>query len=711
MRLLRMQVYRVAFVILSAIVVSGGGYTADEWPPYVSINGEVTEMPTSAPILTAGEIHVPLEDLVATLEGKLTATSDRQFRVERGDTVIELTVDQAAFKVNGQPETFTIFPVLVGGVLYVDAKDMVVALGGDFAWDAGKLTADLTIEPPNLVRQIVQGSLAYVDKRQTPPFFLVSTPQGTTSVHYGAPQIKYFMSAPGGSPVPGSLDAFQIQDNVELGLDRSNQVVQATLVREYLTATVEYFGPGILVARVDGQRKPYNIPNDAELLSDEGKPIVQSAVKQGQTVALLLDREGKNIRQLVLQTPATAGKPRITLVQVEGVSGPVRKRESVNVTLQGTPGGTATFDIGQAVQGVPMTEGPAGTYKGAYRVEDNLLTVAQRVRGNLVVNGVSAPSVLSKQMVTIDTDTPRFADMSPAQGARVARGPIQITVGYTDRRGPGVDPTRVTLKLDGKDVTNQATVTDSQLTYTGPELAPGAHKYEVTIVDYAANTRTETVDFTVLASTAAILAVTHNATGPLAPGDTLTVVLEAAAPGRSAHVIIGANWRRVNMARQGHTSIYTGEYVVKAGDSIDAAPVVGYLVDQAGRTHQLQAEKTVTITTALPTQLRIVSPAEGYRHVNLNEKLVVSGRAVPGSRVRVTLRYDYFFSTRNQDRDTVTTTAAGQWETKPLNLALSGLRAAFVTEYEIVAEVLDAQDKVVETATVKIPLGEEPAEG
>ncbi|NSW57653.1 MAG: hypothetical protein HPY44_16705 [Armatimonadetes bacterium] len=710
MRLSRVKPYHVLFVTLLAIVVSGGGYAADDWPPYVSINGEVTEMPTSAPILTAGEILVPLEDLVAALDGQMARTGDRQYKVERGDSVIELTVDQAAFKVNGQTETFTIFPVLVGGVLYVDARDMVTALGGDFAWNAAKLTAELTIEPPNLVRQIVQGSLVYVDKRQTPPFFLVSTPQGTTSVLYAAPQIKYFVSAPSGSPVPASLDAFQVQDSVELGLDRSNQVVQATLVREYLTAKVEYVVPGILVASVNGQRKAYNIPEDAELLSDEGKPIAQSAVKQGQAVALLLDREGKNIRQLVVQTPATAGRPRITLVQVEGISGPVRKRESVNVTLQGTPGGTATFDIGHAVQGVPMTEGPAGTYKGSYRVEDNLLTVAQRVRGNLVVNGVSAPSVLSKQMVTIDTDTPRFVDMSPAKGARLARGPIQITVGYTDRKGPGVDPTRVTLKLDAKDVTNQAIVTDSQLTYTGPELAPGAHKYEVTIVDYADNSRTETVDFTVLASTAAIVAVTHNATGPLAPGDTLTVVLEAAAPGRSAYFIIGANWRRVNMERQANTSIYTGQYVVTADDRIDAAPVVGYLIDQAGRTHQLQAEKTVTITTALPTQLRIVSPAEGYRHVNLDEKLVVSGRAAPGSRVRVTVRYSYFLSTKDLHRDTVTANNMGQWQTREFNLKLGGIKGMLVSEYEIIAEVLDAQDRVVETATVKVPLGEETAE-
>lgn len=88
---------------------------------------------------------------------------------------------------------------------------------------------------------------------------------------------------------------------------------------------------------------------------------------------------------------------------------------------------------------------------------------------------------------TADTTPPTVAVTAPAAGSFVATATPTIAATYSDA-GSGIDPASVRLTVDGADVTAQAQVTASGLTFTpSSPLADGAHAVQVAVKDRAGN--------------------------------------------------------------------------------------------------------------------------------------------------------------------------------------------------------------------------------
>lgn len=100
--------------------------------------------------------------------------------------------------------------------------------------------------------------------------------------------------------------------------------------------------------------------------------------------------------------------------------------------------------------------------------------------------------------LSTDTAAPALVGATPNDGATLPPGTerVPLTVEYGDA-GSGVDPSSVTVLLDGTDVTDSAAVSATETSYTATGLETGTHTFTVEVADERGNTETFVVEFTV----------------------------------------------------------------------------------------------------------------------------------------------------------------------------------------------------------------------
>jgi len=87
---------------------------------------------------------------------------------------------------------------------------------------------------------------------------------------------------------------------------------------------------------------------------------------------------------------------------------------------------------------------------------------------------------------TQDTSPPRIAYFEPPPGSTVATARPTIRARYADTES-GINKLSIGLQLDGSDVTADATVTTSRVSYTPAALADGPHWVAITVSDNSGN--------------------------------------------------------------------------------------------------------------------------------------------------------------------------------------------------------------------------------
>jgi hypothetical protein len=99
---------------------------------------------------------------------------------------------------------------------------------------------------------------------------------------------------------------------------------------------------------------------------------------------------------LLLASQAWAQSGTAVINDLSVTTGVVGGGQAVTVLMHATPGGRATFDLGNHI-GIPMTEGPSGTYRGTYTVTTgddtlNAPMIAHLAMADGMVASISAPS-------------------------------------------------------------------------------------------------------------------------------------------------------------------------------------------------------------------------------------------------------------------------------------------------------------------------------
>ncbi len=162
---------------------------------------------------------------------------------------------------------------------------------------------------------------------------------------------------------------------------------------------------------------------------------------------------------------------------------------AVAVTYSDALSGVDTSTLKIAVDGTALAGCAVGAASGTctppvLAAGDHTLTAEISDRaGNRGTASFSFQLVLNQP----DTTPPTVAITAPAAGSFLATATPTVTATYTDA-GSGIDPASVRLAVDGVDVTAQAQVTASGLTFTpAAPLAEGGHSVTLTVNDRAGN--------------------------------------------------------------------------------------------------------------------------------------------------------------------------------------------------------------------------------
>jgi hypothetical protein len=382
-------------------------------------------------------------------------------------------------------------------------------------------------------------------------------------------------------------------------------------------------------------------------------------------------------------------------------TGYLRAGTRVTYTLEGTPGANAVLQIPNVTEELPMREVSPGRYQATITVPSDRLSVNQGTALARLRLGSTERLIQAGSPVQIDTQPPTIGEATPAADARINRPRPNITVTFDDAGGSGIDPSTVRLRIDSRDVTEDATVTGNLVAFRPLEpLAAGRHEITVTAQDRAGNVTRRTWGFTVASRGDVIQSFTHTGDRNVEPGQVITFTL-VGEPGGTATYTVGERLRRRPMTEV-EPGRYVGEYTVRRNDDFENEKVVAELKTKSGETFTIDASSQVAgnATPAAPT---ISAPTDDAA---LGKTVTIRGKARPNQQVRV--RVDYRANALGVlalngtiGEQTVTADAQGNWETTAFNLDTLATRRSATFTITAVAIGNNGRESEATTVTAK----------
>ena len=316
-------------------------------------------------------------------------------------------------------------------------------------------------------------------------------------------------AAAGGNKAPTVIDSFFA--------DPANSLTPGTEV----VFTVEGTPKGKATVRIAGVPRTINLP-EVESGVYEGTYTIRNndRIAPNASVRASLKARGRTaVSTLYFRAQAAApvaAAPAPVAPAPQPTAAPAPRIERFNVapvdrldpgtdlrfTLTGTPGGRATFAIQGVARDVQMKEVKPGVYEGFYTVRrlDNFPPSGE-IFAQLESGGQWVRSRLNQSLL-VDAKPPVLRNFAPREGEAVPPGQLSISATFDDSGGLGVDPKTVRIFFDGRDVTQNSTITPQFFTYrVAPP--PGNHQVSVQAQDLAGNVMKQGWSFSVGAPAAA----------------------------------------------------------------------------------------------------------------------------------------------------------------------------------------------------------------
>ncbi len=378
---------------------------------------------------------------------------------------------------------------------------------------------------------------------------------------------------------------------------------------------------------------------------------------------------------------------------------------SVSVELTGTPRGEASFRVPGLTEAVSMKETQPGKYVGSWTAPTTKAVQLKEasVIGELKIGGKASPAMQAEGRLSVDSKPPTILDRLPEPDTKVTTGRPNITVAFEDQ-GSGIWPPSMRLVVNGQDVSKEARVTGTFVSYTPSDpLPPGETRVILSINDKATNEARTEWKFDVLASdgSAGIRSLKNNAGKTLEPGDVLHVDMEGL-PGGSAVFSLG-NIKGVKLTESpaGH---YSTDYTIRKGDDVQNATLSTRLTLPDGQKFTRQADKAISVNTGKPTAPVITFPTKSDP---MTSPLVIRGKAAPHTQVRVKVDYSSkvlgLLPVQGTAADSVVTADGnGNWKTEPIDL--KNLFSNRNVDYTISATAVSATDEKSDTTQFRFKL-------
>lgn len=725
---------RALLAATAAVLLAGGGAGAVE-PIQVVVNGTALHFSGTPPMQIKGSTLVPMRDIFEALGAtvKFDKASQTVFG-QKGATAIILPIGALTATVNGQPHTLPQAAQLINGSTLVPLRFISEALGASVGWNPAVSTVTIQTtdahvaalpSPPGTGAVSGQVTGLYTN---TTPTQLTLMAGGQNSVVPLSPNTIILRSVSGQPATEVPLS--QIKPGDQVTVQRGDNGVASVVTATYGEVRGTVVGMGKLASgntaiTLDSGRV-IEVAPDAPVTFG-GRAVSLSDIKRYEKVVIRTNPANNLGFGVAVVTaanpnptpPGTAPTaplpPGAASVEVtsftQDVTKPLKAGDTLTATLSGTPGGKASFSIPGIAEDIPMRETSAGVYEGTFTVPKNASVTRAAVLGRLAAGGVTSALIQAPGTITIAGQPPKITDFGPSRDATVETDHplIYATLSST---GVGVNPDATRISVDGQDVTGDAAITPSLFTYKPTNaLGSGPHTVAVTVADKAGNTTTDNWAFKVSTSKIVQSFTTNEPTGrAVGAGQTVVFTLNGQ-PGGKATASVGSLAKDIPL-RETDPGVYVGEYTVKAGDSVQNAPVTARLVTRDATTVTTSLANGLTIAAGPPPAPKILSPSDNDT-VDANQALTVRGKAEPGSTVRVTVNYvskvlgGILPVSGSSGTKDVVADKSGNWTATDLSLKVQSLfGSGRDTVFTITATELDAAgNPASEDASVKVRPG------
>jgi len=313
--------------------------------------------------------------------------------------------------------------------------------------------------------------------------------------------------------------------------------------------------------------------------------------------------------------------------------------ETLNFELKAAPNQKATLYLQDGAIEVPFREVSTGVYRASYVVP------TAQVKGvsfrdddafAVVGTGSNRVAIQAGQPVMVDNKRPDIRNLEPERLKRVIQRRPAITADLVDENGSGINTQTVKLWVDGRDVTDQAYVTN-RLVVLKPssDMSVGKHNVKISVEDLAGNLSTVETEFEIVA--AANLVQDFKLTSPdqLEPGDQISLSAKVGSDVSRVSVRLGTN-ETVRPATLDANGNVTFRYTIAKGDSFDDSPITLILQMKDGSKLEYVADPKLTLLGASTPAPKLVSPTAG---ADLDKSVVFKGTAEKAKTVRIRVEY------------------------------------------------------------------------
>jgi exosome complex RNA-binding protein Csl4 len=655
----------------------------------VVVDGQLMGFDQS-PVVAGGRVLVPLrgvfEHLGATV---LWNQATNVVTAQRGDTQVQLAIGGRQATVNGRVVLLDVPATIVGGRTLVPLRFVSEAMGAQVDWDNATRVVTITSgvtalpirrpapapqpifrQPPAPAPQpapaapsVVEGRVLRVDAQRVLVeengvirTFALTSDTTITALDVGTGRSETI-----------SPDQISPGDIVRVTADSVGRAILVRVSMQTVAGRIDAI-TSRSIALSDGQ--VFTLADGVRFILN-GQEATREQLRAGQDVVLRLNPQTGQVMLAQARAPVVQPPPpppqgganvRITSLD-HNAAAPLRAGAQLTVTLRGTPGGTASFDIFGVTSGVAMRQISSGVYRGSYTVRPQDNVAAAAVVGRLRVGGRDAPLVQAETPVTLDGLAPQIVQRFPERGQTVNNVRPNILIVFTDA-GSGIDPARSRLFVNNQNVTARVSITETALAYSPPDALAGRVLIRVILADKAGNVTDEEYTFTTAVPQASLIhSVTVSPATPLRPRDVLTVRMLGEPGGRASFTIEGVEEDIPMVEALSQQGVYIGSHTIRQREQRAAqnARIIVRLT-RGGVTSQAVVARLMVVATDGVAPPVITSPGAGTR---VGSPIVIRGTATPGYRVEVQVDYQgalLLFNLRGTYGKVMTTAdAAGAW--------------------------------------------------
>lgn len=471
----------------------------------IVINGNSLPIDPS-PRIEKGLLLVPVRRTLEAL-GLPFQLSGRNVTTQVGSKSVTLTLGSRVAQVDGEPVVLDAPAVEIKDTLYAPLRFFTDVLGAQASFDRranrvtivaqliGRSDAGLVVTGSGFTRL---GTVTAVDLLSDPPTLTLGYGSGPKTTPVAANAIVEIQDVNANVSSPGELGDIRPGDFARIEMRKDGRVERV----------VDAFGSrnGRIVAVANGQfvldsGQVVTAGRNTEV-SINGKGAGFVDLRPGDVATVRYNVETNEVREVLASRTVAAGagtasgSARRIDVSTDAIH-PLRANDVVRVTLHGSPGGAATFDIGSFVINQAMHEDSPGNYAGTYAIPRGANFDRAPVIGRLLLPAGDVAEAQASRTVSASSIPPGIADFAPDGGATVNNDRPAVFATFVSD-GIAVNPSSVSIWINGHDVTSDSVRTPQFIQYFPPYSYPdGPVRVTVRVADGAGNTTTKSWTFTI----------------------------------------------------------------------------------------------------------------------------------------------------------------------------------------------------------------------